>query len=90
MPSIRYFWKKMKIRNIGMIDRVDIANSAPQSDWDEGSENIFMAIDNVYLLGAFKYSRAPKKSSQRHINEKIAVVTIDGTIRGRSTLKNTP
>lgn len=50
IPSTRCFWKNTKIRKIGMIDRVDIANMAPQSDWEVGSEKSFSASDTGYIL----------------------------------------
>ena len=90
MPSVRFFWKIRKMTRIGMMERVDMANMAPQSDWAEGSENIFRAMDRVYLEGEFRYSRAPKKSSQRHMKEKMEVVMMDGLISGRMIHRKMP
>ena len=43
-PSTRYFWNIAKRMKAGSKDNAAIANIAPQSDCEEGSENIFNAI----------------------------------------------
>jgi hypothetical protein len=47
MPSITRRWKNRKIRKIGIKERIDIANSAPQSEatLDEGRSVASIAGD---------------------------------------------
>ena len=54
IPSTKYFWKNMKMIKIGTSDKVAMANMAPQSDCEDGSENILSAREIGYLVGLFK------------------------------------
>ena len=58
-----YFWKQKKSITGGARDNTLIANIAPQSVMDVGSENNFSATDTVYFFGEVKYMSGPKKSS---------------------------
>ena len=48
----------------GTSDKEAIANIAPQSVWEPGSENNFNATLIVKSFGLLKYKRAAKKLSQ--------------------------
>jgi len=54
IPSTIYFWKQKNKITGGSSDRIPIANMAPQSVMEVGSENSRSATDTVYFFGEVK------------------------------------
>ena len=54
IPSTIFFWKKKNSTIGGTRERILIANIAPQSVMEVGSENSFRATDTVYFFGEIK------------------------------------
>src|SRR5699024_1584950 len=87
IPSIKYFWKKMKIKNTGSRETIDMANKGPHIDWPSTSMKALNASEIVYFDTELKYNKLLKKSFHVHINVKMALVAKAGMESGRIILK---